>query len=133
MSLPVLAAKKINEAHGEAVFHRMLRKSSRSASALDAMIDALAEEFGTVYFLQAGPFIKIGFTRWPIQRRIAQLSTGCPYEISILAEIRGSPDVEAQFHLAFAKHRARGEWFYASAEILSFIASLPEVDKGVAA
>jgi hypothetical protein len=129
----VATAKNINEAQSEAIFRRVLNKRSRGGSAFDALMGAMMDEFGTVYFLRAGPFIKIGFTRWPIQRRIAQLSTGCPYDISVIAEIRGSPDIEAECHKAFAQHHVRGEWFHASTEILKFIASVSELQSEVAA
>lgn len=117
----------------DSVMQRMLRKNARSGSAIDALMEAMIEEFGTVYFLQAGPFIKIGFTRWPVQRRIAQLSTGCPYQIILLAEVRGSPDFEALCHRKFSEHRAHGEWFHATTEILNFIFSINQNRTEVAA
>lgn len=123
----------ISKEHSEAVFNRSLRKMRQGDDAVDALLDAFAEEFGTVYFLLAGPFIKIGFTRWPVQRRIAQLSTGCPYEICLAAKLCGSPETEREIHKAFANHHVRGEWFHASSEILSFIDSLSQADSKVAA
>ncbi|HYE70662.1 MAG TPA: GIY-YIG nuclease family protein [Aquabacterium sp.] len=103
---------------------RAFAKVVSDRDAGESLFDAIFEQAGTVYFLQAGAFIKIGFTRWSVERRIAQLSTGCPYQIYLLLEVVGSSSLEAEYHRRLAKHRARGEWFHASTEVLEFILSL---------
>lgn len=73
-----------------------------------------------VYFIGAGPFIKIGYTR-DVTRRMIQLCTGCPYPIELLGTISGASGTEAKLHDRFAAHRAHGEWFHRHVEILNFI------------
>ncbi len=80
-----------------------------------------AQKRDVVYFLRAGPFIKIGFTGSPLHERIACLKTGCPYEISVLGLMPGSIEKEHELHRRFAPHRASGEWFHAHDAILQFI------------
>lgn len=75
----------------------------------------------TIYFLKAGPFIKIGFTTGNPAWRIIGLQTGCPYPITLLATICGTARTERQLHRKFAKHRTTGEWFHEVDEILNFI------------
>lgn len=82
---------------------------------------AMLRAYRVVYFLKAGPFIKIGFTAGPLRARIEQLKTGCPYEIQPLATISGDHRTERDLHRRFRKHRANLEWFHATDEILSFV------------
>jgi hypothetical protein len=68
--------------------------------------------WGKVYFIQAGAFVKIGWSKDP-ERRLAQLATACPHELTLLGEITGTVLDEQALHRAFAHLRARGEWFHA--------------------
>lgn len=74
-----------------------------------------------VYFLAAGPFVKIGFTGRSVQSRIDQMKTGCPYEIHLLATIPGDYKKERELHQKFDQHRAHLEWFFAADEIINYI------------
>lgn len=94
---------------------------SDDESDYDCLDLQLARPCNVVYFLKAGPFIKIGFTGRMVQSRIDQLKTGCPYEIRLLATIDGDISTERTLHGRFAKHRANLEWFHAADEIMSFI------------
>lgn len=76
-----------------------------------------------VYFLQAGPFIKIGFTSGTPEARIDQLKTGCPYELRLLATIPGAQSLEREIHQRFRAARANLEWFHATPELLAFIST----------
>jgi hypothetical protein len=76
-----------------------------------------------VYILQAGSFLKIGFTTKTVDARIGELQTGCPYPIRVLAVIRGSQKLESELHRRFAAHRAEGEWFNAHPEILDYVSA----------
>lgn len=74
-----------------------------------------------VYFVQAGPGgpIKIGFAA-NVEKRIAELQTGCPHKLSLLAT-ENSEDArgrEAELHEQFAALRIdRSEWFRWSPEL----------------
>jgi hypothetical protein len=74
-----------------------------------------------VYFLKAGPFVKIGFTAGPPQARIADLKTGCPYEIELIGTVPGPQKLESELHRRFAVHRASREWFHAHSDILQYV------------
>lgn len=76
-----------------------------------------------VYFIQsgdAGP-IKIGFTSGCPLDRMANLQTGCPDELRLVAHARGTADDERELHKRFAHLRLRGEWFQAKPELVEFI------------
>lgn len=77
-----------------------------------------------VYFLRAGPFIKIGKATYSPALRVRELQTGCPYPIEVLKFVPGDVSLERTFHKRFVHCRAHGEWFHASASLLSFIESL---------
>lgn len=77
-----------------------------------------------VYFLGAGPFVKIGQARMSPQRRIKQLQTGCPYPIELLAWLPGGRERERALHRRFSQWRAQSEWFHATEEILAYVADI---------
>lgn len=80
-----------------------------------------ARPYNVVYFLQAGPFVKIGFTGGCPLYRISQLKTGCPYEIRLLATMKGNQQTERALHRRFQMHLSAREWFHANEELMSFI------------
>lgn len=77
---------------------------------------------GFIYFVQCGEFVKIGWTV-SVRERIADLQTGNPFEIRILATKPGSPTHEKSLHRKFAVHRIRGEWFRLAEEIRAEVAA----------
>lgn len=67
---------------------------------------------GTVYVLEDGFAIKVGFTDGPVAKRIAGLQTGNPRTITVIAEIGGATaDTEALLHRALGEWNVKGEWF----------------------
>lgn len=77
-----------------------------------------------VYFLRAGPFVKVGRTSGHPSTRIAQLQTGCPFPIELIGLIFGDSGREAKLHSQFSHLRACGEWFRAEPELLTCIDAL---------
>lgn len=77
----------------------------------------------TVYFIQAGDAgpIKIGVTRGCPLDRMANLQTGCPEALKLVAHASGTADDERELHKRFAHLRLRGEWFLAKPELVEFI------------
>lgn len=75
-----------------------------------------------VYFMVAGPFVKIGYSIDPEKRR-AELQTGCPFPIEIAAAIPGRIADEYRLHARFSDLRVRadGEWFHHSGELARYI------------
>lgn len=75
-----------------------------------------------VYFiaeLPNGP-MKIGLSVRPY-RRLAQLQTGHPARLKLLAVIPGNHAMERQIHRRFASQRLSGEWFRIDDLLLNFI------------
>lgn len=77
-----------------------------------------------IYFLSAGPFIKIGKATGRADTRVSQLQTGCPYKIEILGAIPGSYPLEARLHRKFRHLHAHGEWFRDEPDLRAHIESL---------
>ena len=64
-----------------------------------------------VYFIGGDDgLIKIGRSRNP-EARAAELQTGSPVPLRVLASVSGDSRLEAQYHRRFADFRVRGEWF----------------------
>lgn len=68
---------------------------------------------GNVYVVHAKgtDFYKIGSTK-SVVRRLAGLSTSCPYQIELLLaiQVEDCKAVESEVHFRFAANRRRGEW-----------------------
>ena len=78
-----------------------------------------------VYFLQAGPFVKIGKASFgDVGARIEDMQTGCPYDMRILAVVPGDLKEERALHSRFSAFKVRGEWFRLEPELSSHIDSL---------
>lgn len=77
-----------------------------------------------VYFLKAGPFIKIGKATGSAESRISQLQTGCPFPISVMATVQGGCKEERRLHRRFKHLNSHGEWFHAVPELLKYVATL---------
>lgn len=71
---------------------------------------------GFVYFLRGGDHVKIGHSR-DVEKRRAELQTGNPYQLELLAQVPGSPVDERALHKRFAAERVAGEWFRITPEL----------------
>jgi hypothetical protein len=78
---------------------------------------------GHIYFVEAGEFIKIGYTRSP-DHRLHKMRTDLPFEIKVLHMHPGTFKQEKIFHRQFASTRVRGEWFRKTPELLALIERL---------
>lgn len=78
----------------------------------------------SVYFIEAGPYMKIGFSDNPIQRASTVTHTGKrPDDLPLNAEadligwVPGDRKLEREMHKAFAKIRVAGEWFWSERDV----------------
>lgn len=78
-----------------------------------------------VYFVRAGEFVKIG-TATDAAKRLTELQTGCPYELSLAKTIPGSIKEEQHLHGRFAHLRSRpsGEWFHYRDDLRAFVEAI---------
>ena len=88
----------------------------------------------TVYFVQAGEGgrIKVGYSPYPDQR-IDFLRRFNGADIKVLATIEGTRRLEHYIHVHLAAHRAHGEWFNPTPEVLELCrmaALLPQDPEG---
>lgn len=73
-----------------------------------------------VYFIRCleTPFVKIGKAR-DVEKRLDELQTGCPQELSIMMKINcvsdlAAFDIERKMHKSFSFYKYRSEWFQIS-------------------
>jgi hypothetical protein len=67
---------------------------------------------GTVYVLEDGFGIKVGYTTGQVARRVAELQTGNSRKITTIVEIfKATPEVEAMLHGELNEWNITGEWF----------------------
>lgn len=74
-----------------------------------------------VYFLQAGPMVKIGRSR-NIKGRMNALQSGCPYPIRLVRVEGGGEATERRYHKRFRDYHERLEWFRLEGALLEFLA-----------
>lgn len=86
------------------------------------------EPHGVVYFIGFAGYVKIGFTKKPLPRRVAEIQTGSPERLTIYRFVRGSRDLETEFQNRFAMHHSHGEWYRRDGELAAFLASVDSVD-----
>ncbi len=75
---------------------------------------------GSVYFIEIGDYVKIGYTRAPASRAKRML-TDSPVEPKLLHSEPGTFKTEKMLHRRFTHLRVRGEWFRKEAGLLEYI------------
>lgn len=82
------------------------------------------ERLCRIYFIEAPALglIKIGYTL-RVPERFTAMLTMSPVPLSLLADMAGGPQQEAQLHDRFERDRAHGEWFHSSPELRAIIAA----------
>lgn len=95
---------------------RVVGPSAVGLEAMSSEVNARA----MVYFVGNGEgCVKIGFTRRPLNERMAQLKTGNPQRLECLAVIDSGSDmrrIERDAHKFFSSARFNGEWFRISSD-----------------
>ena len=84
---------------------------------------------GFIYFIEAGDFIKIGYTRSPVGRGI-KMRTDNPLDLKLLHIEDGTFKREKLYHRHFAAIRKRGEWFHKAPDLLAFIEQRKRITRG---
>ena len=83
-----------------------------------------------IYAIQAGDFIKLGYSANP-RIRLCTIKSSSPLECVLLGTMPGATKDERRLHRKFANLRTSGEWFRADAFLLGWIAEnmkpLPEI------
>jgi hypothetical protein len=85
---------------------------------------------GNIYFAGYGPYIKIGFTKGPVEQRIRGLSVAAPEELVIYAVARGGVDDEKALHERFSHLHLRGEWFRHDGDLAAHVAAVRAAQPG---
>ncbi|TXH46399.1 MAG: GIY-YIG nuclease family protein [Desulfurellales bacterium] len=72
-------------------------------------------------------FFKVGRTSQPVELRIQQLQTGCPFEIEVYATFPTfwPAEMEKFLHSYLVEFRASGEWFAVEPEIIDSVLAMP--------
>ena len=81
-----------------------------------------------IYFLRAGPAIKIGYSGSPAAaiRRLTGFQTANAQNLQLLGVAEGDRKQEAALHRRFSAYHLRGEWFAADQELLTVIGDLSQ-------
>lgn len=83
-------------------------------------------KIGKVYFVLCveANAVKIGFTHGLVEKRLSSIQTGCPYELKLVAAIKGTRLLESQFHKRYANLNIGFEWFRFEGKLLNFVNKL---------
>lgn len=82
-----------------------------------------------IYFVLCNTeWIKIGFTvKNDASDRIDAMRTGNPYELTLIATMKGTQLDEYRLHKMFAKYRGKGEWFRFNLTIMRYLMNTKKV------
>lgn len=79
----------------------------------------------SVYFAQAGAYVKIGYSHNPISRSATITTTGTRpadlprgADVTFLGWVPGDTWTERAWHVRFAEDRVAGEWFYLAPDVV---------------
>ena len=75
-----------------------------------------------IYFItQIDEYVKIGYTEDSPNQRLSALQIGNPKQLRLAYLLPGNKTKELKLHAKFAPYSVRGEWFYLSHEIKTYI------------
>lgn len=82
------------------------------------------EASSRVYFIEAVglDLIKIGYA-FDLQKRFTAMMTASPAPLSLLGVMPGGPRREMEIHDRLSDHRAHGEWFHKTPEVMAVVAT----------
>lgn len=80
-----------------------------------------------IYFIRSGISgpIKIGYTDNGIHTRLMTLQTGSWEQLMLVHSMKGGEKLEKKLHKQFEEYRIRGEWFWPSERLLTYIYGSP--------
>jgi len=88
------------------------------------MITLMPETVGLIYVIRAGERAKIGWCTRNVEKRRAELQTGCPDRLEVVVVFPWTRAEEAKFHRRLVRDRCEDggqEWFRLSTDIQAFI------------
>ncbi|PWJ93574.1 Meiotically Up-regulated Gene 113 (MUG113) protein [Mesorhizobium loti] len=75
---------------------------------------------GHIYAIECAGHVKLGYSENP-ERRLNKIAADTPFPCDLLGYWPGTKADELDIHQKFQSTRARGEWFVATEELLSFV------------
>ncbi len=92
-------------------------------------------DIGYVYLItyaETPGYYKIG-KALDLNKRLATLEVGSPFKISLVHSVstRDTAELENRLHKKFSGCRVKGEWFWLSAEDVSYIQSIESIEQVV--
>lgn len=112
------AADAALKAHCEAHNKTEIGKWDRAQTGLVARAQS-------IYFVSSNEVpdfpVKIGISDIAVTARLQGLQCACPFELEVLASMRGTAAGEAELHRRFKPSLIRGEWFRRTPELMATI------------
>lgn len=106
--------------HGGRRSARIIDEEERAALGVlrDKRAQRSSKAKGYVYCISDGTAVKIGYSLKP-EARVAELQTGNPRRLRLLASMQGTPTDEKALHVKYLRHNLLQEWFRPTAKLLS--------------
>lgn len=100
----------------------MVVLSASSGTRADRLL--VRESLSLVYFIEAVglDLVKIGYAI-DLQKRFTGMMTTSPAPLTLLGVLDGGPKLECALHEQLAAHRAHGEWFRKTPEVMAVVAT----------
>lgn len=107
-------------------FRRGLARQDAATERANRIAAAAGAE--VIYFLRCGPYVKIGRSR-QLRNRLAELKTGNPYPLDLIATIPGDKILDAALRGRFAALHHQDEWFHLRDELEIYIKDIDSKKK----
>lgn len=95
-----------------------------TSSGTRAEAKAIRQAMAQVYFIEAVglDLVKIGYAV-DLEKRFTNLMTASPAALTLLGVLPGGAKLEMELHAKLADHRAHGEWFHKTPEVMAVVAT----------
>lgn len=86
-----------------------------------------------IYFLKAGDYIKVGYSKdeKAFKWRLSSYKTSCPFEVMVISKFDGGVDLEKDILNYFINFHTKGEWFNYDKSIEDFALNPYDIPKSI--
>lgn len=115
MNIRYIQGKPIKNCSSDLIFQEFQHRSGQSFNEyfkISTVLKNKKKEEGKIYLIGNIEYglVKIGFSINPIAR-LKSIQTGCPFEVFLLDQFKGTPKKEKLLHRKYSQYNTNGEWF----------------------
>ena len=89
------------------------------------------KNFGFIYFIKAGRFVKVGMSKRDVNKRLAEHQVSNPYKCTLLCSLETNHmvDSEKEAQMELKNYHHRGEWYRLTPKVKEYIKQIKKYNK----